>query len=609
MKLSSRVIGLAACLSLCACSDDGDGGGGAAGGNAGSAGHGGSAGAAGHGGAAGSAGSAGAAGSAGHSGSAGAGATGGGGSGGGPWSPPGCSRCPDPAPLTQPAGSVEVTLVPSADLSQGSRLISFGAPFPRGAVAEVGLVRVLRGGSELPSKITELARWRSLTDSSQPGALRAALVQVEVDVSETTQLTLEWGVRSTQTLDTSATAFDAWLPISGGEDPTEYPSAAAIQEPPVYAVFPAAWLSDAGLRSFTAPVGQVTSLSGYDASFVGSAHTAVNDLDPQVTARINVTEYEPWLFDRAMTLWSVYARTGDVKWLRRAHRATQFYAAHLGNDGTFDLRAGDLKYAYGQSMFVALMLTGDTRLLPKIEAVATAQTSWNPLYRAEMNFWTERHQAYALLGALSAWEATGAASHATRAREIVEASLTRIQSPVEGWANDDCILHQNSDHEGVSTHEPVCSPWMSALLTDAVWRYYIHARDEASLEVLAALGRFVVRHGLYDGSGEGVAHPVPHYLASSVYQFTDGGAWADWEHTCDVAGLVAKGLWASRALGNDTATLEGGLSQLLAGCAAVLDYWHRPAGPASGLAEWRLSPPRKFNWWFGTTADLPYFLR
>ncbi len=34
-----------------------------------------------------------------------------------------------------------------------------------------------------------------------------------------------------------------------------------------------------------------------------------------------------------------------------------------------------------------------------------------------------------------------------------------------------------------------------------------------------------------------------------------------------------------------------------------------PDGPSSGKAEWRLSPPRKFNWWFGTTSDLPWLLQ
>jgi hypothetical protein len=119
---------------------------------------------------------------------------------------------------------------------------------------------------------------------------------------------------------------------------------------------------------------------------------------------------------RALTLFGMYIRSGDVAWLRHAHRAAQFYGAHLGADGTFDLAAGDLKYAYGSALFLDLMLTGDTRHLPRIAAVARAGAGWAETYTARTGFWTERHQTYALLAALVAWEATGEAGHATRAR-------------------------------------------------------------------------------------------------------------------------------------------------------------------------------------------------
>ena len=39
-----------------------------------------------------------------------------------------------------------------------------------------------------------------------------------------------------------------------------------------------------------------------------------------------------------------------------------------------------------------------------------------------------------------------------------------------------------------------------------------------------------------------------------------------------------------------------------------MDYWHRPFGPNATLAEWRLDPPRKFSWWFGTTLDIQWMM-
>jgi len=58
-----------------------------------------------------------------------------------------------------------------------------------------------------------------------------------------------------------------------------------------------------------------------------------------------------------------------------------------------------------------------------------------------------------------------------------------------------------------------------------------------------------------------------------------------------------------------TPTLKTTAETMLVACEADLDYWHRPGSDVSaGLAEWRLSPPRKFSWWFGTTADMPWLL-
>jgi hypothetical protein len=82
----------------------------------------------------------------------------------------------------------------------------------------------------------------------------------------------------------------------------------------------------------------------------------------------------------------------------------------------------------------------------------------------------------------------------------------------------------------------------------------------------------------------------------------------DIEHTCDVAGLVARGAWARRAQGRDDAALVATANGLLTNCRGNLESWRRPGGPEAGLSEWRLSPARKLNWWFGTTLDLPWLI-
>src|SRR5690606_40199664 len=90
-----------------------------------------------------------------------------------------------------------------------------------------------------------------------------------------------------------------------------------------------------------------------------------------------------------------------VKWLRHAHRSAQFYKGRITGDGYFDLKDGDLKYAYGRSLLTDYLFTGDPELLDAIERIAGAGERWDPVYELDDNFWTERHQTYALLAALS----------------------------------------------------------------------------------------------------------------------------------------------------------------------------------------------------------------
>jgi hypothetical protein len=298
-----------------------------------------------------------------------------------------------------------------------------------------------------------------------------------------------------------------------------------------------------------------------------------------------------------------------VKWLRHAHRSAQFYLQHLRDNGTFDLKPEpDMKYSYGRPLLIDFMFTGDPALLAGIERVAVAGLEWNPVYGPRTNFWTERHQTYALLAALSAWEASGDPKHAARAKEVAEISFGMAARPANSWHADGCMLHTMTSHEGDGGDQPVCSPWMTALFADAVWEYYIHTQDRAALTFLAGLGRYVVDYALYPG-GEHIDHTMPWYLASSVKKFTDDGPWGDVEHTCDVAGMVARAAWAEKELGRDPSRLRGTAAKLLEGCKWDFDNWHRPNAPASGKSEWRLAPGRKFNWWFGTTSDLPWLMR
>lgn len=503
-------------------------------------------------------------------------------------------------------GFVTATLHPTDAAPIGTAIVvSFGVPFPRGTVASATSIRVTdEAGTELAAHVEELTRWRSLSGGAE-GGVRAALVQLSTTLASTTptSVRVHWGAAPTSSPARMGDPWAGWHPIAAsGFFPDEYPAAAGVGEPAVYATFPPDWLGACILRTRTEPFGTDAGWAFFDGAAPEFARTGVNDVDPRVTAG-NRIDYagtaEPWLFQRALTLFGVYVRSGDVRWLRHAHRAAQFYASHLNAAGYFDLAGGDLKYAYGSAMLVDLMLTGDTRHLPRIAAVASAGEAWNETYTASTGFWTERHQTYALLAALVAWEATGEAAHADRASEIATETFRMAREPASGWSPEGCVLHTQDAHEGDGVTDPICSPWMSALLAEAVFRYYVHAGDTMALEFLAGLADFVRTTGsTTDGGGLS-----PYYLVSSHRRDEP-----DIEHSCDVAGLVARGAWARAALGGDPSALRATAAGLLVNCRTNLESWHRPGGPASGLSEWRLSPPRKLNWWFGTTLDLPWLV-
>jgi hypothetical protein len=514
---------------------------------------------------------------------------------------------PAPPPsLPGPAGTVTVTLHPNHASAIGRPVMAaFGMPFPRGLVADAGKVVVRdASGRELPSHVEPVLTWRTLGDARpSDGSVRAALVHVEVELAQDSPLTIQIDYDGERTLELGEqpAAGESWVSIEADD------FGIAVKEPPIYAALPPEWLGQCELRTMTTPAHSDPSWKWFDDSFVNSAYTATNDL-PAGVERIVLDDNEPWLFDRTLTLFGVYARTGDVRWLRHAHRSARFYLAHLTDEGYFDFKDGDLKYLYGASLLVDLILTGDVGLIEPIERIGELELEWDPTYTPSTPFFTERHQTYALLGAMAAWEATGDPAQGERAREIARASFELAANPPDGWPSDGCMLHTMQAHEGDGGDEPVCSPWMSGLFADAVWRYYWQSLDRDALVFLAGLGDFVAEHGLYDGSDEDVAFLVPWYLVSSEYQYSDSGAWGDLEHTCDVANVTARGAWAHAALGEDPGPLVETTRELLAGCRYVLDDWHRPDGVSSGLPEWRLSPPRKFNWWFGSTSDMPWIL-
>jgi len=531
-------------------------------------------------------------------------------------------------PVVASPGQVAVQLHPQASVVLGqATLFAAGFVLPQGLLADTATIRLLDvQGNEIPIYVEETTRWHVY-----PGApagvesVRSLLIWASMTFAthDPVDVSVAWGVARAQSMaDPGVTPESTWASIASHEDPGEYPTSAGIAEPKVYLTMATDWLSKCYLRTPTTPMYNDPSLLWLDMSWLGFSQTAVNDVGDEVypTNLIDLTQYEPWLYDRALTLWGTYARTGQIKWLRHAHRASQYYAANLSASGWFTPKGEDAKYCYGACLLLDYMLSGDTGLPAKITTMADTVFEGYLLarilpYTTSRNFWTERHLSYLLLSFLSAWELTGEAGYLAHIQDVIAAVATH-QTTSQGefagapWPVDGALLHTMDQHEGTGGSYPIASPWMSALLSEAMMRVFVHSRDLEPLRVIARLGDYIVGYTLYVADEiviDGQTMTVPYYLASSVYQHYANGdnQWNDWEHCLDVAAMLYRAAWAKTMLAEDPHALLAAAETLMLGAETCLNYWHRPGSDVNnGLAVWRLSPPRKYSWWFGCASDL-----
>ncbi|SFC98471.1 hypothetical protein SAMN05660831_00333 [Thiohalospira halophila DSM 15071] len=568
-------------------------------------------------------------------------------------------------------GRVVVTLHPQQAVSTDTGTgVVFAVPFPQGWLTDADSVSLHDNQGEIPIRTRAIGHWWD-PDTGEPSSIRSVRVSLNARFSSRESLTLElrWGGPRDKELGTGIEAASTWIPITeSGVDEAEY-TTAEIMEPAVYATLPAAWLSKTTLRTRTVPVDQWSESEWFDEALLGYSRTMVNDVSDAVSEG-DLVNYEPdtwadtgsvdtssWLFDRASTLWGVYFRTGDVKWLRHAHRASQYYALNIERDndtnpsdssdrnfrGQFrfkDVDYPDHKYSYGLPMLLDRLVAGAPEAGPSraedaVRAVSDLITDgyWEGTYGdsaaynpglASNHLWTERHQAYAFSAHLTAWEYTGDAAYRDKLDDYVAQMVDHVANPPGGYAADGCLVHDFKHHEWNKyndTPTPVCSPWMTALLAEPLWRYYRLTQDRRALGLLADFSESVAEHGTYiaqdESSDVGTSSGLwdarlPQYLYSSEYNGVDEGVsdpWGDWEHTCDVSGLLYRGVVAGRLLERDMSRERVVADEMMASCRTNLDNWRRP-GNDSYLAqngpEWRLTPTRKYNWWFGTTLDLPW---
>jgi hypothetical protein len=474
--------------------------------------------------------------------------------------------------------------------------------------------------------------------------------QAAFPASET--IAVSWG-GAARTLDVPAAQdpHAAWHAVTTGS----FGASDGVVEPDVYAVLPRDWLARGALTA--------TRLSPFDPSngesrddpatndamlhwpefqeseraFKNNFYTVLNQDDPLVQdnyavvpPEINLNHYrgphpnpaeynprEPWLYDRAATMFVLYFRSGSFTALREAVRAAQYYAVHVDPQGFFDIPGsdgvvppGDTKYSYTESPAYAYWTTGDAGMLPVIDRVASAHDSFVHVWTPQRNFWTERHAAFKLLAKVVAYEVRGGNARRDEVAQILadyrlHQNGSNGQVPFPPVYVDGGLYHTGVQHDYDFPPDSYgASSWMSALLVNAATRAYATGEDAATAQFLVRLGNFL-RAAVIVTTDHPCDDPIEQRpLPLAVPRYTvliDGSTgqneFEDIEHALDVGSQLAWTRWFTESLGSDGDVLAQSARDLYASYDTCANFWIRPTAPAAaGKAAFRVSPPRKWAW-------------
>jgi len=533
----------------------------------------------------------------------------------------------------EPAGSVNVQLVPLANVAAGTQeIVTFGVPFTRGSVnqSQLAQVRVLRNGLEIPAFVEQLTPWRSIDDAGIDGqSVRVARIQIPYTFTTLNpeSITVQWGgAARTLNRTTLQDPRIEWHTVTSGS----FVAADNVEEPDVLPVLPAAYLAKGMLDARTNPTSggvaetrddpavtdamSFTGFTEFDYAQKNFFYTIINQ-NPGITVPYK-TDPEPWLYDRSAGMYELYMRSGFATALREAIRSTDFYVDHLDSNGFFTLKPGDPKYAYNESLAYTYWLLGDNRMLAPISTVVNAfsgtATHWTP----SLSFWTERNSGDKLLANEVAYEVTGNATFKNTVQTVVS-DLVFLQNGANGQlpANriDGGLYHTGAQHdisEASSGDVLIASSWMSVLLVDPMVRVFSVWQDNPQVpDFIIRLGNFEKAASKVDANGQfGGTTRYPDYLMRTDGT-SDSRSDTDVQHAMDVGGVAAWATYFAELRGTPDPSLRQLANDLYATYDVGVNFWTRPGG-----TNFNVSPPRRYTWeyknspsfsWALTATDAP----
>ena len=456
---------------------------------------------------------------------------------------------------------VAVTLHPEAGV--GTHVVSFGLPFPPNGLLAHDQIRMLNEeGDAVPVFTKTLAHWQGKGFQG----LRSVLVQFEATFEDTTAQTwtVTWDrerILSREEVPTSSTQF-----LKVDED-VSYPC------PKVLVVLPPTWLCNSWVAWQQVAGTENDVARWYDAHLLDQFEGSLE--------HINSEKYAPHLYDRPATYAKIYVRHGQREQLLAALKAGSVYVSHLGQDGFFDLKPRDYKYVYAEGLALLYLLTGDVRFKDAALLTLLAWDQWASFRYQGEGFWTERHVAFGMAAYLQVYALTGDVSLVEKAKAYFDGVYDLQTVPLDGKAPDGAWRHTADSHgDGVGW---TTSPWMSALLMDSIWTYWMVTGDERAPVSLAMYAKFLSRHAITtDGTGV-------YYMAASP----GVGEQVNPEnppHHVEACYMLAMGYYLSG--GQDGDLLE-----------KYEKLWPLVMGDGANR------PPRKFSWRFRNTSMLVWFLK
>jgi hypothetical protein len=313
------------------------------------------------------------------------------------------------------------------------------------------------------------------------------------------------------------------------------------------------------------------------------------------------TSYEPWLFDRAQSWKLLHAMTAAARWATLAEQDLAYYESRLSASGIFLNKAGeaDSKYSYVHAW--------SANAAKRQAAFDATVRGWSADAGAGASFFTERELWVALYAAVELNKAGGGAVAEARARALLD-QWDRVCAG-RGAPLVTYTQHEGGGPGGTQPTDLVSSPWMSALYFQAA-REFAERHPAVAPQVQEQASRYfdwlnrADTRGFYPGEQ---AHPqyaglvFPAYLAGGTLIGDAGPDAGNADHALDLAGFCAFALKAKAALGLPTAEAATRHAQMKSTAARAFANGTRTT---TTLPKYRLTPPRKFNWWVRGMAEL-----